>query len=516
MALSGVYQVIDIKAGVEPITDRTGSATEHYTYSDKIRFQDNKPEKIGGYMSQLFNNGSGTAVTPTGTIRTIFSDMVSGKFYYIIGSNTNLYAAIGSGLYNISPTGLTAGQVNESASIGYGAGKYGVGLYGTALVSTSAKTYPRIWFVDRYANTFVMTPGNQGGLYQWFGDIATPPVQITNAPTAINYVFVLNNTIVTFGAANGGNSVENRIFASDITDITVWTSSSTNTVFDDDIEGAGRLTSHCPFEDYALIFTENKTYSFRYIGTPLVWEIKPVDDSIGIIASMARVPVKGMAIWMGQDNFYMYRGGKVEIIPANDQYESTMKNYVFNNINVGQKSKIFAWYNVDYNEVWFHYPSSGSNEPDQVAVVNMEDYTWAPHTFSRTAAEGFTVKTPNPMLANGSSLIKHEIGTDADGSPLSWTLTSDIRYYGKNNANVNSIIPDSNQIGNVTFTDYGRQFPQSVNPTYNNNYTVTPTTERVTLTSTASFHQYTWAGSELGQTWQMGDWIEEIQTGPGG
>lgn len=671
---------IDTLAGVQPITDRTNVATKHYTYADKVRFEDGFPRKIGGYMSQDFDYGN----TVSGVVRSIFSEYINGKFYVVLGSNEKVYTIIGSTLTNITPlqtttvaaanslatqyntlgnnpfastngssfltvtdpqssrlrpgdivyysgatgfAGLAAGDINgdnivrsvgvgtytinvgvnanatttgggaavvrssglvnltkaahglldgdrvkiagaatmgginatdinkefiirnvatntfdfmtagnassavtaaggastvysveiadgpanEANIQGYGAGLYGVGLYGTAIVSPSGRSYPRIWFMDRYANTIVMTPGNQGGVYQWFGSTATAPALVTNAPTAVNYLFVSDNILVTLGA--GG--VENRIYASDQNDITQWTSSSINQVYDDDIEGAARLISHATVDDYNLIFAEYETYTFRYIGLPAVWEVKKLDDNVGIIAPMARVSVKGTAYWMGQENFYMYRGGVIETIPANSQNESTLRDYIFKNLTVGQKSKIFAWYDKAYNEVWFHIPYGGQNNPSVVAVVNILDRTWTTHTFDRTAAEWPSVKTANPYLANIGTVYKHELGVDADGSPMPFTLTSNKRYYGKDNVNVNAIIPDNNQSGTITFMDQGFLYPQSAVPIYNPGpQTVTETTERIPTTNSARFHQYTWAGSELGQDWQMGVWFEETQKGP--
>lgn len=405
---------------------------------------------------------------------------------------------------------IPPGALNEANVQGYGAGLYGVGLYGTALISTTARSYPRIWFDDRYANTIVLTPGNQTGVYQWFGDNDTAPELVTNAPDEVNYLFVSDNILVTFGA----DGTENRVFASDQNDIEMWTSSSTNQVFDDDIEGAGRLTSHVPVEDYNLIFTEYKTYTMRYIGLPFVWEIKPLDETIGIIAPMARAAVKGMGFWMGSENFYMYRGGTVEVIPANSQKQSTCLNYVFNDLNWGQKSKIFGWYNKEYNEVWFHYPSANSNEPDRVVVVNVLDFTWTIHTMDRTAAEYPNVKLKNPRLINVGTLYQHEYGNDANGEPLAFTLTSNRRYYGRDNVNVNEIIPDSLLAGTITFTNKGYRYPQSQTAIYDTDYQVTDATEMIPNQNSARFHEYTWAGSELGQDWTMGAWFEQVQKGP--
>lgn len=678
MAKSSELQPIAITSGVQPVTDMTTVATQHYTYSDKIRSFNGKPEKIGGWISIKFDY----SLTIAGTVRSVYSDFINGQYFQVLGSEQKLYSLIGSRLTNITPllttsvaaanslstqygtlannpidatigemfvwindtqasrfmvgdtsrlsgatgfAGLTGGNltgdfivreigvgrykiytgvaasatasgggaavvrtsglvnlssaahgqlsgdrtkisgvaafggitapqinrefvirnallnsfdvmttgfatssvtsaggastiffkeipdglVNETNAQGYGAGLYGMGLYGTALVSNISRSYPRIWFDDRYANTIIMTPGNQTGLYQWFGDANTAPVLITNAPTAINYTFVSNNIIVTFGA--GG--IENRILASDNTDITQWTSSSTNQVYDDDIEGAGRLASHCPVKGNNLIFTEFKTYTFRYIGLPFVWEVLPLDETIGIIAPMARCSVKGMAFWMGQENFYFYRGGNVEVIPANTQSQSTALNYVFQNLNWGQKSKIFAWYNKKYNEVWFHYPDASSNEPNRVVRVNLLTYEWWIDSMDRTAAEYPNTKLVNPRLINVGNYYQHEYGSDADGEPMAFSLTSNRRYYAKDTINMIRIIPDNLQSGSMTFTMNSYLFPQSTQSMGVYPFAVTPTTEKIEQKNNGRFYEFNWSGSEVGQQWRMGQWFEDIQRG---
>jgi len=275
-------------------------------------------------------------------------------------------------------------------------------------------------------------------VYTWDGDVAGAPTLVSNAPTDVNYAFVSDNTLVTLGSG-----AENRIKASDQGDITQWTGSSTNAVFTDDIEGAGRLLSHAPVDDYNLIFSENQTIKFRRIQSDFIWSIEVIDQNIGIIAPMARVTVGGVPYWMGVNNFYRFRGGQVEVVPSNSQKESTILRYVFDNLNYGQKSKCFAWHNKLYNEVWFHYPSASSNECDRVARVGLNDFHWVTDTWDRTAAEYPFTETHEPRLANQGILYRHEVGDDADGSALAWSITTNLRNLSNRLTDVVSFIPDN-------------------------------------------------------------------------
>ncbi len=676
---STVSDVVPLEclAGVEPYTDSTSNATQHYVWSENIRFVEGKPEKIGGNSEQTFDNA-----VVSGKVRTIYSTTYSNRVQTIIGTHSKLYNSYGSVLTNITPlktstvaaanslatdygtlannpittvnlsktiriadtnytkyvvgdsikisgatatggiaigvlnathsirnigvgwyevyvstaatsnatgggasvvratgrvtvtkathglldgervkisgaatfggilntqtnlefiirnvstntfdvmtTGfatssvsssggastvyyeeIEAGNENETFGQGYGMGLYGSGLYGTALVSASGKKYPRIWFADKFGDTVVLNAGNGSPVYYWNGSTSAAPIIVPNAPTDVNYSFISDNILVTFGA--GG--ISNKIFSSAQGDITNWTASSTNAVFEDNIEGAGRLVSHANANGTNLVFTEQKCYTMRFVGFKSgVWAIKPLEN-IGIIAPMARVTVNGIIMWMGLDNFYMWRGGSVEVVPSNSGIQSTMLRYVFDNLNFSQKSKIFAWYNKKYGEVWFHYPSVNSNEPDRVVVVNINDFSWFPLEMDRTAAESPEINLSVPRLAKSDSKIfRHETGVDDNEIALPWELQFNTRKQGgKRVVGITGIVPDSIQSGNININIKGRQWPQSTTNTCNNDYVCSPTQERIPTTISGRFYQYTLSGSALGQTWQMGQWNEEVQ-----
>jgi hypothetical protein len=402
---------------------------------------------------------------------------------------------------------IPPGPENESLGQGYGMGMYGVGLYGVSKLSTNVRVIPRIWFFDRYGELITMTPGNQTGVYQWDGDLSVAPVLVPNAPDEVNYQFISDNILVTFGA--GG--VDNKIFASDQGDIEEWTASSTNQVFEDIIEGAGRLLSHVAVNGLNLIFTENKTYLFSYIGLPNVWSIQLKEQNIGIISPMARVSVNGTAYWMDDGNFYKWSGGNIDVIPSNISTQSTVHNWMYGDLNYGQKSKTFAWYNPLFNEIWFHSLSSNSNEPDKLARLNIIDLTWVPDLFDRTAAEYPNISLSNPRLINAGELYKHEMGYNAAGEPMYWELQGNLRSLGRDFANVDGIIPDSIQNGTIQLNITGKRFPQSQANTAFKNLDIEPETERVPFTTNEGYWKYTWSGEVLDQFFRYGTWAEYVQ-----
>lgn len=463
------------------------------------------------------SNGDRVKIASAATTGGISAANINAEFI-VRNVTANTFDIMTNGLATSSVTGgggaattyqreLVDGEINESFGQGYGMGFYGVGLYGVSKLSQNVKRYPRIWYFDRFGDLITMTPGNQGGLYQWDGNSNFAPVLVPNAPTNINYQFVSDSILVTLGA--GG--IENKIFSCDQGNITIWTGSSTNQVFEDNIEGAGRLVSHVAVNGINLLFTETQTYTFSYIGLPLIWDISLKEPNIGIIASMARVSIGGTAYWMDDGNFYEWSGGDISVIPSNTGYQSTIHGWMFNDLNYSQKSKSFAWYNPKFNEVWFHSLSTNENEPDKIARLNIIDKTWVPDYISRTAAEYPNISLFNPRLMNFGTMYKHELGTDDATAPLDFTLSSNFRSLGRDFSVVEGIMPDSMQTGPINLNILTKRGPQSAPNIYYKDYPILPTTERVPFDVNGGYWQYTWSGSTLGQAWRMGRWQEYVQ-----
>jgi hypothetical protein len=432
---------------------------------------------------------------------------VTGTTYDIVsdGFATSSVSSSG-GDYKIFPE-IDDGQQNSTSGSGYGMGLYGVGLYGVSKES-STPTPPSIWSFDRFGSLVITTRGNQTGLYSWNNTTGTLPALVTNAPTAINYAFVTDNICVTFGAS----AQPNRVKWSDQGNLTTWTATAQNQAGEDDIEGAGEFISHASVRGANLLFTRQQVYSFRYIGKPFVFETKIVDPSRGLIARNARVVVNGVAYWMGLDNFYQYRGGNVEVTPSNSYGESTMKEYVYDNIDQNNALKSFAWYNSQFNEIWWHYPSLGAQECDRVVRLNVIDRTWTPDTMNRNAGEYPSVLGAFPYLAdNSGNILQHENGTDDNGSPLAFSLTTPFfSTESKQTAILGGVYQDNDiSTGNINLTINTKRYPNQTADS--STYPITTGNANLIYRKSARYWQYTISGATLGQSWRSGSWMELIK-----
>jgi hypothetical protein len=184
---------------------------------------------------------------------------------------------------------------------------------------------------------------------------------------------------------------------------------------------------------------------------------------------------------------------------------------VFDDLNEGQQSKTFAWYNPAFREVWFHYPSSGSDEPDRIARYNIDEGHWTPDTLDRTAAEYPSIVTQNPYLIDESGVVYiHENGRNDDGSGMSWQLTTGLIYGGSNTVQHKAIIPDYSLSGNMSATLTTQDYPKSSNKT-SRSYTLTSTSTRVATEQNGRYWRYDLTGSDLNQQMEIGNWLEELK-----
>lgn len=464
-------------------------------------------------------NGDRTKILGATSTGGVLNTQINSSFI-IRNVTTNTFDVMTSGIATASVSSgggasttyqkqISSGTTDFSYGIGYGAGLYGTGLYGTSRMSTTGVQYPRIWFFDRFGDRIIMTPGNQSGVYLWDGTTATAPTLVPGAPTDVNYAFVSDNTLVTFGHQN----ISNQIFASDQGDATQWVASSQNQVYQDVIEGADRLLSHVPVLGINLIFTASQTYRFSKVDINAgVWAISLLDNSVGIIGPMARVSVNNVAYWMANNNFYMWDGGNIKQIPSNTEDGASCLKYVYRDINLNQAYKSFAFYNDIFNEVWFHYPSSSSSECDRIARVSLSDFTWSIDTMDRTCAEYPDSIFVTPRLISSSSVFyTHEVGNDADGQPMTFTLTSNLRTSGKETAILTGFVPDSVQSGDINLRVQGFQWPQVSTTSYDKTFTINDNGPRENIQIGGRFWKYTWSGSALGQEWIMGQWGELVQ-----
>ena len=146
--------------------------------------------------------------------------------------------------------------------------------------------------------------------------------------------------------------------------------------------------------------------------------------------------------WYRQENFFLYDGNRVQVVPCD------VHDYVFNDFNTSQQSKVWGFVDSTHQEVWWFYPSNGATEVDRYVAYDMMEKHWLVGELSRTAgvARGVLLirSLQKKQTTDQISWITKSATTTTDSTvyaetgPFNWRRRSDCqgkqRYPRRKNA----------------------------------------------------------------------------------
>jgi hypothetical protein len=394
------------------------------------------PASIGGIpVSEINGNYPITVVTPY-------------KFTYDVSTSATSSVSSTGGTAISLAFELAPGFSITTVGYGWGTGTWGRNTWGTG------STYPiflqqRDWWFDNFDNDLVMNVRN-GEAYWWqrgttddpsnaldtrairLSDYATAqgfsasavPVQVMQLMTSQQDKQLIAFGAVPFGSTSTSDFDPLLIRWADQDTPADWTPSVTNTAGDLRVSRGSKIVRALPTRQEILVWTDTNLYTLQFLGTTDVFGLQEYADNISIISPRCVATASSVTYWMGQDKFYAYTG-RVETLPC------TLRNYVFNNLNVQQVDQIVCGTNEQWNEVWWFYPTADSDYNNAYVVYNHLERIWYYGNLDRTA----WLDTPLrqfPQAANTSGgtgygyVYSHENGLDADGSPMdSYIQSSD-------------------------------------------------------------------------------------------
>ena len=293
-----------------------------------------------------------------------------------------------------------------------------------------------------------------------------------------------------------------------------WTPSATNSAGDLRVSRGSRIVRALPTRQEILVWTDTNLYTLQFLGTTDVFSLQEYADNISIMSPRAVASAANITYWMGQDKFYAYTG-RVETLPC------TLRNHVFNNINIAQAEQVVCGTNEQWNEIWWFYPTADSDYNNAYVVYNHLEHIWYYGSIERTA----WLDTPLrhfPQAANtvggatSGYLYSHENGVDADGSPMeSYIQSSDFDLDdGDRFLLLRRMVPDLSFDGSTASTPavvmemQHRNFPGNPLQTGDNasvvRTTVTSYTQQVFLRARARQMALKIMSTQLGVQWQLG------------
>ena len=383
-------------------------------------------------------HGSGDAVTFVGLIQ-VDNELIQ----YTGKSSETLNAGVVRGT-----RGTTAAAHSDGALVKEANGFYG---WGDAVEPFGIAANARLWSQDNWGEDLVINV-RDGTVYYWDATLGLSSRAValgalsgaSGAPTISRQVLVSDTDrhVICIGANTIGTTVQDLMLVrwSDQENAVDWTPTATNTAGSLRLSSGSEIITAVETRQQILIWTDASLYSMRFVGPPFTFSITLLANNVSIISPNAVVSVGDRVYWMDTENFFMY-GGQMQTIPC------TVLRYVFDDINLEQRSQFFAGSNRMFNEVFWFYCSSDSDSIDRYAKFNYADNTWDIGSLSRTAWVDLGLHE-NPRAAgeyeDANYVYTHETGTTADGEAMAPFIESSVFSIGDGDqfSFISRIIPD--------------------------------------------------------------------------
>ena len=188
-----------------------------------------------------------------------------------------------------------------------------------------------------------------------------------------------------------------------------WQPTVTNTAGFLRLKSGSEIIAATNTRQETLVWTDYSLSSIQFLGTSEVFALQELSNSISIMGPKVVAEANNMVFWMGNDKFFVY-SGRVDTLPT------TLKRYVFDDINREQSQLFFAGTNREFNEVIWFYVSEDASDIDRYVIYNYQESIWYYGNLDRTAWIDASVADHSTALSDGW-VYSHEKGRD-DGQPL--------------------------------------------------------------------------------------------------
>jgi hypothetical protein len=406
---------------------------------------------------------------------------------------------------------------------GYGLGGYGLGGYGTGVVNPSQTGTPITaadWTSDNWGQIALACPQG-GGIYYWDPSGGFTNTSLVSTGPIFNkgiFVSTSQQILIAYGSTinevtNGGIGLQQDpmlVQWCDVSNFFQWAVNSNTQAGNFRIPIGSLCVGGMAVSNQNLIWTDLDLWAMNYIGYPNTYGFNKIGAGAGLASGHAAMQLRGAVYWMGTSNFYSYSGGGVQVIPC------PVWDFVFQNLNTAYISNVRAMPNTPFNEAGWFFPSNASvsGECDSYVKFNISEPggPWDCGSLARSAWIDLTV-FGNPIGATpGGVVYRHESTNDAAGQPLVSSFTTGYTYLteGEDYTFIDQVIPDmiwgvsgGSPNAQIQLTFLVINYPGDA-PTAYGPYTVTSTTEYVSVRFRARQIAVQVQSSDLGSFWRTG------------
>lgn len=353
--------------------------------------------------------------------------LVSGEYTVANVTTQNTYTIVDEQVANATGTNgggasvqyeydIPVGTESVQVAVGYGTGRYGtdrVNGYGTpALEGGVLLVGIRTWTLDNWGEDLLACP--RGGPIYWWdkskGTGARAEALGGDAPEVNEGVIISQRDrhVIALGAYDYFNNRADPLLIrwSSTEDLEDWVPTSSNTSGDLRLYSGSKIVAAVRSRLELVIFTDVSVHTLPFVGGFDVFGLNIVGENVSILGPNCAVPVDSRVFFMAEADFYVY-DGIVRTLPCD------VRNFVYDNLNVIQKDKIYGGLNREFNECWWFYPS-------------YDPLTWVQQDFSLGLPPGYQIADSSSTQPNLYDDVLFQ--GDFEGSNGSTTYTEESNY----------------------------------------------------------------------------------------
>lgn len=528
-----LYSMSDQLADITPIAFTGTLGTNPFTMTSgqpTVTVHDTAHGVIAGTIVNFSGATAAQGLTINGSYPV--TSVTDADNYVITASGNATGNGSGGGSSVVYTYYLNPGLQDQTYGIGYGSGLYGRGTYGTPRSPTNGLSNDggitnelRTWFFANYGNELAVLPSG-GTVYLWNQNNGDPlPLPVSNAPAMARAMFITPERMIVLL----GTTLPMTMAWCDRLDPTNWTPSLASTANVRTLQGGNKLIAGATFfGGVNLIWSDTTCFLMQFIGTSgEIYSTLPIGEGCGLIGPCAYGRSPDTMVWMSDYRFYIYSGGIVLVAPRQDEIRAYILGEVTRNgvvtggrLDRTKATKIACGHNPKHNGFWWHYTSidSPDGENDEYVIVCLDDWSWYTGKLNRSAMTHAESPLGTTYMAGTDSYIyQHEVGNDADGSPLPWFMQTGPVPLGNAQTDMDVIgfVPDwERQTQNITLEIRTKDRPASSTYIDDATFVMPEGTELVDMKLGGRYADLKFSGSDLGSDFRIG--IPQLEVGVGG
>jgi len=381
---------------------------------------------------------------------------------------------------------------------------------GTVTVTTWGFTEVADWTLCNWGEIFVGSY-ETGEIFGWSPSGGGVSASILpNSPVANTGVFMAmpQRQLIAYGSTSNGIQDPLLIRYCDVNNYTSWVAGPSNQAGSYRLSTGSKIVGGIQGAQQSYLFTDIGVWSMQYIGFPNVYGYNEIGVGCGLIGKKAVTKLGSGVFWMGARQFWKVEGNGIQ------QINCDIRDMVFDQLDTAYPDKIRAGSNSLFNEVIWHYPTTGSGGvPTKYAKYNVEMDVWDYGDLTRVAWVDQSVLGP-PIGADQNGLIyQHEMGYDADGVAMNPSFSTG--YFAVAEGDVLSFIdqmwPDfkwgvegGSQNASIKITFFIAEYPGQT-PRQKGPFTVTEAKKFITPRFRSRLISMKIESDDVGSFWRLGN-----------